>query len=355
MKITIIGAGNIGTAMAVEMAAKGHSVVMYSSKPDLWSKTICEYDVEDNLLASGEIAKATSDLKEAVSDAEMIVITVPSFMFGSLGQELESLVNPSQIIGVVPGSGGAEFAFAGLIQKGCTFFGLQRVHCIARLKEYGRSVHMLGKKNNLYVGTIPSDRSQLITGLLESLFDIPCVATKNYLAVTLTPSNPILHTSRLYSLFHDYHEGITYPHNYLFYGEWTDEASDLLIRCDSEEQQLCDAIPLDLSDVVSLQKYYESPTDKAMTAKIRSIKAFDGLNSPMIKVHEGWIPDWSSRYFIADFPFGLKIIKDIARLFDVSTPSIDLIWDWYASNCPENAANAFQLNMGKQELISHYK
>lgn len=355
MRITIIGAGNIGTAMAVELAAKGHAVVVYSSKPNLWDKTLYEYDVEDKLLVSGKIIKATSNLKDAVFDAEILLITVPSFMFCPLGQELKPLIKSEQIVGVVPGSGGAEFAFADLIQMGCTFFGLQRAHCIARLKEYGRSVHMLGKKSQLFVGAIPSNKSQLIARLLESLFDIPCVATKNYLSVTLTPSNPILHTSRLYSLFRDYHEGVIYPHNCLFYGEWTDEASDMLIRCDAEEQLLCNAIPLDLSDVVSLQKYYESSTPEAMTTKIRSIKAFDGLGSPMVNVGNGWIPDWTSRYFIADFPFGLKIIKDMAELFDISTPNIDLIWNWYSAVCPSSASGAFTLNTTRSELVIHYK
>jgi len=49
-----------------------------------------------------------------------------------------------QMIGVVPGSGGAEFAFKGCIDKRCVLFGLQRVHSISRLKEYGKAGHMLG-------------------------------------------------------------------------------------------------------------------------------------------------------------------------------------------------------------------
>lgn len=355
MKISVLGAGNIGTIMAVEMAAKGHDITMYSSKPDCFSKTLYEYDADDILLTTGSLANVTSDLSEAVKEAELILISMPSFMFKDLGKKLEPLVTPAQMIGIIPGSGGAEFYFAPLIEKGCTFFGLQRVHSIARLKKYGESVHMLGRKNKLFVGSVPAWKAESIAALIESFFDIPCAATKNYLEVTLTPSNPILHTSRLYSLFKDYHEGMVYPRNYQFYGEWTDEASRMLILCDQEEQELCNAIPLDLSDVTSLQTYYESHTAEAMTRKISSIAAFKGLTSPMLETENGWIPDWTSRYFVADFPFGLKIIKDIAVLFDVPTPNIDLIWDWYASMCPETAACAFSLDIGKQEFMSLYK
>lgn len=34
MKITIVGAGNVGTQLAVHCAEKGHRVTIYSSKPN---------------------------------------------------------------------------------------------------------------------------------------------------------------------------------------------------------------------------------------------------------------------------------------------------------------------------------
>ena len=46
------------------------------------------------------------------------------------------------------------------------------------------------------------------------------------------------------------------------------------------------------------------------------MKELKGLLSPMYKSENGWRVDWNSRYFTADFPFGLKILIDIAKLFD---------------------------------------
>jgi len=45
----------------------------------------------------------------------------------------------------------------------------------------------------------------------------------------------------------------------------------------------------------------------------------------MTETESGWVPDWSSRYFTADFSFGLKIIRDIAKMFDVDTPNIEKV------------------------------
>ena len=177
---------------------------------------------------------------------------------------------------------------------------MQRVHSISRLKEYGRSVHMLGRKSMLYIGSIPSSEATNICKLVEPLFDIPCKALKNYLAVTLTPSNPILHSTRIYSMFKDWKPGVVYPRNFLFYEDWDDASSDMLICCDSEEQSLCGVLPICLDEVVSLRTYYESQDAKAMTKKIRGIKAFKGLTSPMKKTDNGWIPNFESRYFMEE-------------------------------------------------------
>ena len=100
------------------------------------------------------------------------------------------------------------------------------------------------------------------------------------------------------------------------------------MRC-RDYEELCDIIPLDLHAVMSLREYYESQTPEAMTRKISGIKAFKGLTSPMVECEGGWMPDFNSRYFSTDFPYGLKLIKDLAVVYGVKTPNIDIVWKWY--------------------------
>ncbi len=356
MKISVIGGGNIGTLMAAEFAHRGHNTTMYTSKPQDWSKSIAVFDAADNLLFNAELFDITNNLKLAVSNAEIIFITFPAEMFANIAKQLLPHIRAGQKIGIVPGSGGAEFAFKPLIDKGAVLFGLQRVHSIARLKEKGKSVYMLGRKKELQIAAIPFDKSHEIADNLNSLLDMPSVILPNYLSVTLTPSNPILHTTRLCSMFKDYAEGSVYPEQILFYESWTDDSSQLLIECDAELQFLCERIPLDLSKVVSLKAHYESFTAEAMTAKISGIAAFKGITTPMVKTANGWLPDFNSRYFTSDFCFGLKIIKDIAELFKIETPKIDFVWDWYRATAPANTQNLdFKIELTADEFISLYK
>lgn len=355
MEITVIGGGNIGTLMAAEAAAKGHNVTMYTSRPKAWNRQIEVYNADGGRLCSGILSKITDSLHEACEAADYIWITLPAHMFDDLSVQMLPFVHTGQKIGVIPGSGGAEFAFRRLVLKGCILFGLQRVHSIARIKEYGKAVYELGRKPEMQIGAIPSFESREISRMLESIFLMPCKILDNYLAVTLTPSNPILHTTRLYTMFKDYTPGMVYPRNYLFYEEWTDACSEVLLACDSELQKLCSEIPLELRSVIPLSVHYESSTPEAMTEKIRSIKAFKGLLSPMQQTESGWIPDWQSRYFAADFSYGLKIIKDIAELFHVSAPYINEVWKWFVNASTAVNKKQFIMNLNRDEFIKLYQ
>lgn len=354
MKITIIGGGNIGTLMAAEIAYRGHEVTLYTSKPERWKKEIQIYSPEDKLLRAGVLVQITNSMREAMESAEILFVTVPAPLFQKLGEAMLPFAGKGQKIGIIPGSGGAEYAFRGLMERGCILFGFQRVHSIARLKKRGESVYELGRKAGLKLGALPAYEAAGISKTMERLLDMPCEPLEHYLSVTLTPSNSILHTVRLYAMFRDYRSGVLYPRNFLFYEEWSHASSELLIACDKELQKLCRAIPLEPGSVLSLCDYYESRTAEAMTEKIRNIPAFKGLTSPMREVEGGWIPDWESRYFTADFCFGLKVIRDIARLFAVPTPNLDLVWKWYENTAPEDHRKVFEIDRTKDLFMELY-
>lgn len=336
-KICIVGGGNIGTYVAVYAKRKNCKVSLFVSDEAKFNKTISVENLDASETYSAEIDCITSNLKLAMSGADVVFVTYPAFMFEKFAKQILSEASAKTTLCFLPGTGGVEFVFSECIKNGARIFGLQRVPLVAHLKEYGKSVSVSGKRNCLCLGGINCGESELLefSKLLEDFFETECEVSPNYLCVTLTPSNPILHTSRLFSLFRDYHEGKVYKRNFLFYEEWSDDASEILFLCDAELQAICRKIEiasshrLDLSKVVSLVKHYESASPEQLTQKMRSIKSLKGLSSPMKKAEHGWIPDFSSRYFSADFPYGLKILIEIGKIFDVATPSMNLIWDWF--------------------------
>ena len=329
MNITIIGFGNIGTQFAVEFACCGHAVTVYSQKPqDISKRVTILYD--EGKTKQAEISKTTSSMQEAIKDAELIIIARPAFMLAQTADEIYPYIQHGACVALIPGTGGGEFAFKRHIQrKGITLFGLQRVPAVARLVEYGKTVRVSGKRERLFAGSIPQKNGYKYADLFSKIFDMPCEMLSNYLCVTLTPSNPILHTTRLRCLFSDYEQGKVYETNPYFYQNWDDTSSRLLFACDEELQTLCKVLDkLDLSGVRSLKEHYNSTTPEQLTKTICNIKSLQGLLSPMVKTENGWIPDFTSRYFTADFPFGLAIIAQIARLAGVDTPHIDATLAW---------------------------
>lgn len=331
MKICVIGGGNIGTLISAELSlSREHQICLFASKAHLFSNEIIIEDKNDNVNKIAKIDLITSDIEKAIKNSKIILITVPANIIPITIERIYPFLETNTLIGIIPGSGGAEFCLKKVLEKGCTIFGIQRVHSIARFKEYGKIIINQSRKNQLEVAAIPKDRSKSIGKLLESLFNMPCIPLNNYLNVTFTPSNQILHTSRLYCLFKDYEEGTIYREQGYFYKDWNNYSSEILIACDNELQQILKALPeFDLTGVKSLLKHYEVNDIYEMTQKISHIPAFQNIMNPMIEKDGKYYPDRSSRYFIADFPYGLCIIKGFAEILDILTPNIDMLLKWY--------------------------
>lgn len=352
-----MGAGNIGTQFAAHCAEKGHRVTVFSSKPEKINKKLSIINEKNEIIHQGVIDKSTNDPVIAFTDAEVIFVIMPATLMKANAAKILPFVKPGMKICIVPGTGGGECAFRECMEKGATICGMQRVPSVARLVEYGKITRAVGYRNELFVAAIPNSETLWCCKFINSILDIKVLPLPNYLNITLTPSNPILHTVRLKNLYAGYHEGVIYEKVPLFYENWNDKASELLLKCDDEVQKLCCKLDqFDLSYVKSLKIHYDSPTPEAMTNKISSIKGFMGLTSPAIKVKGGYIPDFNSRYFTADFSYGLAILIQVASFIGIDVPNMEETLDWYhslISKCDEFQFADYGIN-NYQEFIEFY-
>lgn len=335
MRICIVGGGNIGTLLAGEAAADGYDVTVYTSKVARWSHNITVKDIHGSVIAKGHIQQLTDDLKRAISGQDYIFVTLPSVAQSDFAQKAAPYITAGQRVVMIPGYGGTEMIMQPLVKNGAVLIGFERVQAISRLISYGHEVCMRGRKDSLQMATFVSSKDQkfddrVIAADLQKLFKLPVQIMPNFLNITFTPSNPVLHTSRLYSMFKDYYPGIYYPENIPFYDGWTDFSSEIMMKLDSEVQLLCKTLSkLDLSGVKSLKVHYESPTIQLMTHKLTHIESFHGIMSPMKQTEKGWIPDFQNRYFSCDFPYGLEILHQFAQIAGVKSPMMDTVMAWY--------------------------
>ena len=112
-------------------------------------------------------------------------------------------------VGTLYGQGGFDWAVASAFSSRArgvvaVTFGLTNIPWICQKVKYGASARIIGPKKKLYVAATPTTIAPQAALLVEALFGIPTETVANFLSLTLTPSNQIIHPARYYAIFHDY-------------------------------------------------------------------------------------------------------------------------------------------------------
>ena len=326
MNICICGGGNLGHVCAGFLANRGHQVSILTTKPSRWGKSI-EITAPDDTFV-GELAAVTSEPAEVIPQVEMVLICLPGFAIHDELEKIKLHISKDTIVGTIVSSTGFFFEAFKVLPSDITLFGFQRVPFISRTIEYGHLAELKGYKETLSVAIEQTESKEPIRQQLERLFEKPVTLLDSHYEVSLSNSNPLLHPSRLYTMWKDWRPGITYPRNPQFYAEWTLEASVLLIQMDEEFQNLLKILGLKPGCIPTVLDYYESTDAESLTHKLQTIKAFQGIYSPMKEVPDGFIPDFTSRYFTEDFPYGMRFIIETAQKHHANIPTIENVYRW---------------------------
>lgn len=326
MKICICGGGNLGHVCAGFLANRGHQVSILTTKPERWNSEL-EIVAPDGIFI-GKISQISSKPEEVIPQAEMVLVCLPGFAIHEELEKIKHHLSKSVIVGTVVSSTGFFFEAIKSIPSDIPLFGFQRVPFISRIIEYGKKAELKGYKETLHVAIENTLEKEPIRKELEKLFEKPVSIADSYYEVSLSNSNPLLHPARLYTMWKDWKPGIVYPRNPQFYAEWTIEASALLLKMDEEFQRLLKALGLKPGCIPTILDYYESTDAISLTQKLHDIKAFQGILSPMKEVEGGWVPDFSSRYFTEDFPYGMRFIVETANEENVNIPTIEKVYQW---------------------------
>ena len=326
MKICICGGGNLGHVCAGFLANRGHQVLILTTKPERWNSEL-EIVAPDGVF-TGKISLISSNPKEVIPQAEMVLVCLPGYAIHDELVKIKPFLSKETKVGSVVSSTGFFFEAFKVLPSDISLFGFQRVPFISRIIDYGKKAELKGYKDTLHVAIENTSEKEPIRAKLEKLFEKPVSIANSYYEVSLSNSNPILHPARLYTMWKDWQPGIVYPRNPQFYAEWTVEASTLLLKMDDEFQQLLKVLRLKAGCIPSILDYYESTDAVSLTQKLHDIMAFQGIPSPMKEVEGGWIPDFSSRYFTEDFPYGMRFIVETAHEQNVAIPTIENIYQW---------------------------
>lgn len=312
MRVTVVGAGNLGVASAVCMAAKGAQVTLYTRSAERWPQVLQAEDCRGKVL-SGEICSVTAN-PQVVAAADLILLCVPGNVMSTKMRELRPCLARGTPIASIFSGDGFFFVAQKVLGADWPVMGFQRVPMICRMKEPFRTVSILGYKAELSLAGRCVDDMPRWRAFFEDVFATKTTLLENYLDAAYANGNVVLHPARLMSLAAQIDANGPFGDMPLFYEAWDDCASAWAIRLDEEVRAVASAKG---AHVMPILEYYESADEESLTRKIRSIAAFKGIGSPITK--DGQI-DCTSRYVQADVHVALANIVTEARGMCVACP-----------------------------------
>ncbi|KMO32082.1 hypothetical protein VQ02_24570 [Methylobacterium variabile] len=352
LDVTVCGGGRTGHLNAVLFSRQpGVRVSWLTSNPEVVGGAAGGLValLPDGSTLRGEPSQVGTDPASAVRHADVVVLTVPAHARAAMLRTITPYLHRDKPVhvGAIPGFCGfdwlAEEALAG--RPNAVIWGMKDVPHTAFDLVPGRSVRMGGAKRRLHVALhrreSPEAREALASHLAR-LFEAPVEMLRDYLEITLTPGNPIMHSAVIYGLVGPYGQwrDRPLPEGFCWWTDCPELGAYFLERSDEENQRLRRAaearLAVDLSSVKPLkteivEAYGDQIADAStMLSVLRTNRAYEAIRAPL--VHDaavgGPVLDRTSRAFREDVVYGLGLLVRMAERLDVRTPYLDEIHRW---------------------------
>lgn len=105
LRVTVIGGGSFGTAMANMAARNGCQTTLWIRNPEI-AKEINKTNINQRYLPDFTLEKTlkvTSDLKDAICQSDLVLVTIPSQSFRGVLQQIKPHVSGQAIISLTKG------------------------------------------------------------------------------------------------------------------------------------------------------------------------------------------------------------------------------------------------------------
>jgi len=355
-KLIVCGGGNTSHALIPFLKDSVFDVYVYTSRPTKWSKTI-ELEWQDassgNLLGkcSGNIVTASDSAAELFPDADYVVFCMPVHKYRVALHEIAPYLNREKkvFLCALYGQGGWNWMVDEIKGKyglsNIVTFSFGLIPWICRIKVYGHSgvVYGVSKVANFAASYPACFFEQVSKELIDPICNNTIVNERvekspNFISLTLSADNQIIHTSRCFGLYKVYgKEWDTKEDVPLFYKDWDDLSADILQMVDSEYTKIRSKMKelfseKDFSymrDYMELEQFGYKSAITDIKSSFTDFGTLDAIATPIVKNKNGrWEIDKTHRFFLDDIFYGNCIAKWMAEQLGVETPTIDDILRW---------------------------
>ena len=322
MKITVLGAGAGGTAVAFDCASHGHAVRLFDF--DQFPENIATIAEQGGIHAEGDIsgfaaiAYSGHDIDEALKDAELIYVVGPAYSTTPFGEAVAGKLRAGQTVIVSPSSCGGALAFkraAGLelIDESIRVAETSTLHYAVRLTEPGRVRVFLKLKAGNLLAALPSSHTSDILKLIADVYP-SMEPAESVLQTSLQNANPIIHPA--VTLSNAARIEMT-GGDFLFYEEGVSDSVGRLIEAlDQERIAIGNALGITIlpDPVIGMRQGYMLEANYG--SGYREAPGFLGIGAQ---------PRLDHRYLNEDVGYGLVFMSKLGQQIGVATPGMDAV------------------------------
>jgi opine dehydrogenase len=319
---TVIGAGHGGKAMAAHLALMGFRVTLYNRTFDNIAALKARGGIDLESVEGGphgfcKLSMVTSDLREALQEAQMIMVVVPSSAHADVARNVAPHLRDGQIIVLHPGRtcGAIEFLKV-LRDSGCTAdvtVSEAETFIYASRSDGPAQARIFRIKEAVPLAALPATRTGLVLEAIRPAYP-QFIDGENVLRTGLNNMGAIFHPAlTLLNL-----GWIEATHgDYQFYIDGvTPSVARVLEVLDRERVTVASALGIRARTAMEWLQMAYNTTGQDLHEAIQNQPGYYGIKAPSTLNH---------RYIFEDVPMSLVPIASLGERFGVSVRGMDAI------------------------------
>ena len=317
MKVAVLGAGNGGCAVALDMSLRGIDVTLIKTSKDLMHsenfKYLLDNDGKMSIWENGEtrtgtINKVSQDIND-IKECEVIICYIRTNYHENLIERIAPIIRDGQILVINPGYFSTAYVLKHCNGKDITVVEAQSSFIDCRIAEPGLiRVGFRNVRNPL--GIYPKKNRDYAIDKLEKM-GFPFVYLNSVVEAALHNPNLIVHTvgaimsiPRIEKTNGDY---------CMYHEVFTPSVWNILEKLDSEKMDVLEALGYERLPYVEACKYRNSHDDSRDAKEV-----FFWYAAMPTRAKGPVVVD--SRYISEDVPQGLVMMEAIAKRLGIATP-----------------------------------
>ena len=379
-EVAIVGGGSSAHILIPFLSRAGFAVNLLTRKPREWSRNVVAqlHTIHGDILEafSGKLSKISDNPADVIPQSKIVVLCMPVCKYRKALHNLAPYLAKEEevFVGTIYGQAGFNWMVDEIKRKfdiyNITTFAVGPIPWICRVIQYGKMGVTYGCKEVNIVAVSPRDRFPALNDLF--LINIcerwlkkgSFSQVGNFLSLTLSVDNQIIHPSRCYGLFLRYKgkwahkEDIPY-----FYRDFDQQSADLVQELDADYSKIRSAIKARypnrdfqfMLDYLELERLSYQSANTDIRESFTTSATLGAIKPPTIQLASGeWVIDKDHRFFTDDIHYGLCIAKWIADQLSLDVPTIDRIINWAQKIRDEKIIDGKKLLIDSESLTAEF-